>query len=160
MNKEIIQEIVKSVLEQQTNCETKMTLNYATTLIERIEGKAKEMGMSVVIAVADAAGRPVAIHCMDDSYIGSYDVALNKTYTAVAFQMSTEQLGRLAQPGESLYGIQFTNEGKIVIFGGGELLKKGDTIIGALGVSGGTAVQDTDLAKYGKMIFEEEVLCQ
>lgn len=160
MNKEIIEEIVKSVLNQQHSCEVKMTLKLACTLIEKIEAKATEMGMSVVVAVSDAAAKPVAIHCMDNAYMGSFDVALNKTYTSIAFQMSTEQLGRLAQPGESLYGIQFTNEGKIVIFGGGEVLKKGDTIIGALGVSGGTVVQDTELARYGKIIFEEEVLCQ
>ena len=62
--------------------------------------------------------------------------------------MSTAKLGELAAPGQSLYGIQFTNEGKIVIFGGGEPLMAGDRMIGAVGVSGGTAEQDTYLAEY------------
>ena len=91
--------------------------------------------------------------------MGSFDVALNKTYTSIAFQMSTEQLGRLSQPGQSLYGIQFTNQGRIVIFGGGELLAKDGVIYGALGVSGGSAEQDTDLAAYGKSMFEEVIAC-
>ena len=131
-----------------------MPLALAVKLIEGIEAKAAEWGMRVVTAVSDAAARPVAIHCMDGAYIGSFDVALNKTYTSIAFQMSTAQLGTLSGPGESLYGIQFTNEGRIVIFGGGEVLKRGDVIVGALGVSGGSAEQDTALAAYGKTLFE------
>ena len=123
-------------------------------LIEKIEAKAAEWNMRVVTAVSDASGRPVALHSMDGAYIGSFDVALNKTYTSIAFQMSTAQLGTLSRPGESLYGIQFTNEGRIVIFGGGEVLKRGDAIVGALGVSGGSAEQDTALAAYGKSVFE------
>ena len=136
-----------------------MTLEIACKLIRRIEEKAAEQDMRVVTAVSDAAGRPVAVHCMDGAYMGSFDVALNKTYTSIAFQMSTEQLGRLSQPGQSLYGIQFTNQGRIVIFGGGELLTKDGVIFGALGVSGGSARQDTDLAAYGKSIFEEVIAC-
>ena len=131
-----------------------MSLALAVKLIESIEVKAAEWGMRVVTAVSDASARPVAVHCMDGAYIGSFDVALNKTYTSIAFQMSTAQLGTLSRPGDSLYGIQFTNEGKIVIFGGGEVLKRGDVIVGALGVSGGSAEQDTALAAYGKSVFE------
>lgn len=136
-----------------------MPLKLAVKLIERIEAKAEEWGMRVVTAVSDAAGRPVAIHCMDGAYIGSFDVALNKTYTSIAFQMPTAQLGKLSQPGESLYGIQFTNDGKITIFGGGEVLKHNDVIIGALGVSGGSAEQDTALAAYGCSVLKEVITC-
>ena len=139
--------------------QTTMTLDKAVKLIEKIEAKAAEWGMRVVTAVSDASGRPVAVHCMDGAYMGSFDVALNKTYTSIAFQMSTAELGKLAGPGESLYGIQFTNEGKIVIFGGGEVLKQNGVIIGALGVSGGSAKQDTELAAYGKSVFEEVIAC-
>ncbi len=138
---------------------TDMTLAMACKLIERIEKKAAEWNMRVVTAVSDASGKPVAVHCMDGAYPGSFDVALNKTYTSVAFQMSTAELGALSQPGQSLYGIQFTNQGRIVIFGGGELLKKNGVILGALGVSGGSAAQDTELAAYGKSIFEEVIAC-
>lgn len=150
----IVQEVVK-----MTSASQGMTLVLAVKLIEKVEAKAAEWGMRVVTAVSDASGRPVAVHCMDGAYIGSFDVALNKTYTSVAFQMSTAKLGTLSQPGESLYGIQFTNGGKIVIFGGGEVLEQNGKMIGALGVSGGTAKQDTDLAAYGKSVFEEVLTC-
>lgn len=138
---------------------TSMPLQLAVKLIERVEAKAAEWNMRVVTAVSDAAGRPVAVHCMDGAYIGSFDVALNKTYTSIAFQMSTAELGKLSQPGESLYGIQFTNDGKLTIFGGGEVLKHQGVIIGALGVSGGSAQQDTDLAAYGSSVLEEVITC-
>lgn len=154
-----------------------ITLRLAVALIERIERLAEELGMRIVAAVSDAAGRPVAIHCMDGAYIGSFDVALNKAYTAIAFQMSTARLGELAAPGQPLYGIQQTNEGRIVIFGGGEPLTRMDLdggsiaddsrsdeaassrIIGAVGVSGGTAEQDTYLAAYARSIVKEVVSC-
>ncbi len=135
-----------------------MPLALAVKLIEKVEAKAAEWDMHVVTAVSDAAGRPVAVHCMDGAYMGSFDVALNKTYTAIAFQMSTHRLGSLSRPGESLYGIQYTNGGRIVIFGGGEILKQNEVIIGALGVSGGSAEQDTALAAYGKRILESGAL--
>ena len=86
-------------------------------------------------------------------------MAVNKAYTCVAFQMSTAALGELARPGESLYGIQYTNGGRIVIFGGGEPLIYEGKIIGALGVSGGTAEQDTALAAYGASLLKEVISC-
>lgn len=151
------QEIIKAVLKQ-CRCQD-MTLTLAKLLIEKIEVKAAQMGVAAVIAVADKAGRPVAVHCMDDAFIASFDVALNKTFTSAALKMSTAELGELSQPGQPLYGIQHTNDGKIVIFGGGEPLEADGKIIGALGVSGGTAEQDTALAAYGKDAFKEVIKC-
>ncbi len=141
--------------EKSQPVQVALPLERAVKLIERVEQKASQMGLAVVTAVSDASGRPIAVHCMDGAYIGSFDIAVNKTYTSIAFQMSTEQLGKLSQPGESLYGIQFTNGGKLVIFGGGELLERNGVILGAIGVSGGSAAQDLELAQYGKNIFEE-----
>lgn len=96
---------------------------------------------------------------MDGAYIASYDIAVNKTYTSAGLKMSTAKLGELSQPGQPLYGIQFTNEGKIVIFGGGEPLESEGNIIGALGVSGGSAEEDTFLAAYGREILKEVISC-
>ncbi|MBR2404577.1 MAG: heme-binding protein [Clostridia bacterium] len=134
---------------------TSITLDIAKKLIAKVEDKAKQMGVNAVVAVADAHARPVAIECMNNSYIASYDVALNKAYTVVALKMSTMALKPLSQPGASLYGIQFTNEGKIVIFGGGDPLIYNSQIIGGLGVSGGTEEQDTALSAYGAQILKD-----
>lgn len=149
MKQQEMEVIVRRVLNE-LGTGVAMSLKLATGLIAQTEAKAQELGVHAVIAVSDASGRPVAVHCMDGAYIGSYDVALNKTYTAVAFQMPTDRLAALAAPGGELYGIQNTNDGKIVIFGGGEPLYLGDVMIGAIGVSGGTAEQDTMLGRYAK----------
>ena len=144
-----MEQTVRSVIRRMT-ASSVMNLAFARNLIREVEKKAQEMGVKAV-------GRPVAIECMDGAYIGSFDVALNKTFTSVAFQMSTAELGKLASPGGSLYGIQNTNDGKIVIFGGGEPLYVDDVLIGAIGVSGGTAEQDTALGAYGKNIAKEVI---
>ena len=158
MDKYNLERMVKNLVGNAIVKEV-MSLELAVKLIEVVEEKAKEMGMRVVAAVSDASGRPVAVHCMDGAYHGSFDVALNKTYTATAFQMSTAELSILCQPGRDLYGLQFSNDGKVMILGGGEPLMVGDTMIGALGVSGGTAVQDTELAAYGKSMLKEVIAC-
>lgn len=152
----IVAAITKNVLKENN---VKMTLFLAKKIIEAVMKKADEMGVNAVVAISDEGARPVAVECMDNSYIASYDIALNKSYTAVSLKMSTEELKPLAQPGSPLYGIQFTNGGKIVVFGGGVPLKFSGKIIGGLGVSGGTEEQDTYLANYGERLFKEECVC-
>ena len=156
MGEKDMESIVREVVKQMKPAPT-MNLKLALALMEKVEAEAQRIGVKAVVAVSDASGRTVAIHCTDGAYIGSFDVALNKTYTSVAFQMSTAKLAELAAPGGSLYGIQFTNEGKIVIFGGGEPLYVDDVMIGAIGVSGGSAEQDTYLGAYGKNILKEVI---
>ncbi|MBO5232297.1 MAG: heme-binding protein [Clostridia bacterium] len=149
------QELKRLITEVVSSLGGDMTLDLALTLTEKVKAKAKEMGVNAVVAVSNSAGNPVTVQCMDDSYIASYDVALNKAYTVVALKMPTTTLKELATPGGSLYGIQFTNGGKIVIFGGGvPLYNKAGKIIGGLGVSGGSEGQDTALAEFGGEVFK------
>ena len=156
MNERDLHYLVDTIVREMDTFSYDITLEQSRTLSEQIRKKAKEMGVNAVVAIANRSARPVLIECMDDSYIASYDVALKKAFTVVSLKMSTSDLKPLAQPGASLYGIQFTNNGKIIIFGGGEpLCNKEGKIIGGLGVSGGTEEQDTALAAYGKEIFEK-----
>lgn len=154
MEDQYIAEVVSCVV-QNVQKSTDVTLDKAVKLIEGIEAEATRMGVNAVVAVANRGGRPVAVHCMDDSYIASYDIALNKAYTCAALKMPTTQLKKLSQPGGELYGIQHTNEGKIVVFGGGVPLGSGGKVIGGLGVSGGSEAQDTALAEYGEKLWKE-----
>jgi len=132
-----------------------VTLGKALALCEAVKAKASEMGVKAVVCVSDSGGHPILVECMDDAYIASYDVAVNKAFTVVSLKMSTSTLKPLAQPGGSLYGIQFTNSGKIVIFGGGEpLTDRGGTVVGGLGISGGSEEQDTALAAFGRKYFD------
>ncbi len=152
MDEKALGAVVDAVVRRVTG---NLTLATAQRLSQLVREEAARIGVNAVVAVSDKAGRPILVECMDDAYIASYDIALNKAYTVTALKMSTSQLKPLAQPGQPLYGIQFTNQGQIVIFGGGEPLKVGDTIVGGLGVSGGSEEQDTALAVFGKQIFEQ-----
>lgn len=129
----------------------------AAALCRALRLRAREQGFRVVAAVCDAGGNAVALQRDDDAYIASVDVASNKAFTAVSLKMTTEQVGRLAQPGAPLYGVQHTNQGRIVIFGGGAPLMRDGVIVGGLGVSGGSAEQDTALCDYGVQLFEKEM---
>ena len=156
MNNVDITSIVSALVHDLKDDMDDMTLEAALSLAEEVKKKAAEMGVKAVVAVANRGANPVLVQCMDDSYIASFDVALNKAYTSVALKMPTCHLSNLAKPGSPLYGIQHTNAGKIVIFGGGEpLMNKQGKVIGALGVSGGSESEDTALAAYGKEIFEK-----
>lgn len=154
MDSSQITEIVRNVIMQQKQA---MSLELAKTLAERVEERAAMMGVKAVVVIMNSGANPVLVHCMDDSFIASYDVAFNKAYTVVGLKISTIELKKLAQPGGPLYGIQNTNDGKIVIFGGGEPLMIGGRIAGGLGVSGGTEDEDTALAAYGRQVFMELV---
>lgn len=158
MNESEIRRIVQDTISSIKSDKSHMTLELAEKLCNAVITKAKQMGVKAVVCVSDAAGNPRLVKAMDDAYIASYDVAVNKAFTVVALKMSTLELKPLAQPGESLYGIQFTNGGKIVIFGGGNPLKDDDGhIVGGLGVSGGSEADDSALSAYGQRYFETEM---
>lgn len=137
------------------NAALKLNLNTAKKLIEKIEQHASELGMKAVIAICTPDGNPIAVHVMDGAYLVSFDVALKKAYTAVAVKMSTLELGKLAQPGQTFYGIDKLDNGKIVIFGGGVPLVSNGMLIGGLGISGGTGEEDDSLAQYGLSMLPE-----
>lgn len=122
-------------------------------LCRQVLEKAKSQGLAVVTACCDAGGNLVSLLRDDGAYIASIDVAQNKAYTSVALQMPTENLAELCGPGGSLYGLQHTNQNRIVIFGGGVPLRHNGVLIGGFGVSGGTTEQDTFLARYAHDTF-------
>ncbi|MEZ0576759.1 GlcG/HbpS family heme-binding protein [Halodesulfovibrio aestuarii] len=121
----------------------------ALRMIAAAEDKANEIGVPMVIAVVDRGGNLIAQVRQDDALLASIDLALNKAYTAVAVKVSTEVLGELAQPGQSLYGIQTDKQGRFVIFGGGLPVAHDGVIIGGIGVSGGSVEQDVACANAG-----------
>ena len=155
MNENEMRDIVRRTVLAHQMQKNEMTLSLAERIADAVMAEAKRMGVKAVVCISDGAGNPKLVKCMDDAYIASYDVAVNKAFTVVALKMSTMELKPLAQPGASLYGIQFTNGGRIVIFGGGDpLYGEGGRIIGGLGVSGGSEEQDAALSAFGRTYFE------
>ena len=148
-NTAMIQEVLKRM-----GIQGRITLDSAKRLIEKIEQEALRRNRPSVIAVCSPDGNPVAVHVMDGSFLVSFDMAVKKAYTSVAVKMSTMELSRLTQPGQTFYGLGKMSD-NIVIFGGGVPLKVGDTIIGGLGISGGTGEEDNSLAEYGLQVLNE-----
>jgi uncharacterized protein GlcG (DUF336 family) len=74
-------------------------------------------------------------------------VQRNKAWAARAFGMSTDDLSHLAQSGQQGFGINTTNDSRVVIFGGGIPVKRDGVVIGAVGASGGSVEQDIQIAK-------------
>ena len=90
---------------------------------------------------------------MDGAWIGSVDIAINKAFTARAFDLPTADLAADSQPGGQFYGIQESNKGRVVIFAGGVPLKRDGEVVGAVGVSGGDGEQDTKVAEAAAAAF-------
>lgn len=115
--------------------------------------KAEAIGIPVNIAVVDAGGNLKAFARMDDAFLGSIDIAVRKAVTARYFNMSTRTLGAAAQPGQPLFGIEASNDGLIIFAGGVLLTDKTGTIVGAVGVSGGTVDEDEAIALAGAAVL-------
>ncbi|MFD0694331.1 heme-binding protein [Paenibacillus sp. GCM10027628] len=126
-------------------------LNEATIqlMLQSAIEKAAELGITISVAVADRAGHLLGFRRHTGAELVSIALAQDKAYTAVLNRMSTAELGKLCQPGEELYGLQFNLGGRMVIFGGGIPIRDAkQVLLGAIGVSGGTVEQDVICAEY------------
>ena len=122
--------------------------------------KSRELKTAMNVAFVDAGGNLVVFFREPGAWLGSIDIAQSKAYTAVAFSgvggdpLPTDELGKLSQPGEPLFGIQNTNSGRIVIFGGGIPVYTDGVLAGAVGVSGSTVDNDIAVAKAAAGVFK------
>lgn len=122
-------------------------MSLAKQIIDSAEREADRIGVPMVISIVDYGGNLIALHRMDQALLASIDISINKAWTSVALKMPTAALAGLSAPGGPLYGIQTTNNGRIVVFGGGIPILQNNTIIGGIGVSGGSVEQDIHVAK-------------
>ncbi len=125
-----------------------ITLEQAEKVIAAAKEKATDINVPMNIAVVDRGGNLVAFVRMDGAWLGSKDIAIKKAQTANYFDMNSGEIGKLSQPGGDLYGIEISNNG-LISFPGGVLLKDGQDIVGAIGVSGGQVSQDYTVAEAG-----------
>jgi uncharacterized protein GlcG (DUF336 family) len=130
-----------------------VTLDDARRVIGAAEKKAVAIGQPMNVAVADAGGNLIAHVRMDGAWMGSIDISIKKAFTARAFDIATKDLAPLAQPGGDFFGINASNDGRIMIFAGGIPLKRGGKVVGAIGVSGGSGAQDQAVAEAGAAAF-------
>ena len=128
-----------------------ISLEAAKKLAASVECAAKAIGISVVTAVVNEGGNLICLEAMDNSYLASVRAAWDKAYTAAALKMPT-YVALEQSRGGALDGL--TNGNGILLLGGGEPLMAGDTLLGGIGVSGGTKEQDALLARVAVEIFK------
>lgn len=166
---EMVKEVVKKVIEKIKMAETPSTVDDTPkepsdaadqsllTLAKRMAAaarvKAEALQVPIVFSVVDKGGNLVYFERMEDSLLASIDISINKAYTANALKMPTNQVTDLAKEDGALFGIQFTNNGRIVTFGGGYPIIVDGNIIGGVGVSGGTADEDMAICQEGLAIL-------
>jgi uncharacterized protein GlcG (DUF336 family) len=126
-----------------------ITLRQANSVVKAAQKKAEEMGVKMNIAVVDAGANLKAFVRMDDAWLGSIDISIRKAKTARFFNMPTGEVGKLSQPGGSLFNIEHSNGGLITFPGGIPLKNRRGEIIGAIGVSGSTVEDDHTVAEAG-----------
>jgi uncharacterized protein GlcG (DUF336 family) len=130
-----------------------VTLRRAQAVLHAALVKADEIGVPMNVAVVDEGNNLAAFARMDGAWLGSIDIAQNKAYTARAFDMPTRELAPLAQPGAPLFGIEASNDGRLIVFAGGIPLTARGRVVGAIGVSGGSVEQDQAVAEAGAAAF-------
>ncbi len=126
-----------------------LKLDVTQRIIEAAKSKAEELNVKEDIAIVDAGGNLKAFARMDGAWLGSIDIAMRKARTTRFFDAESAKLGKMSQPGQPLYGIEFSNGGLITFGGGIPLEDSSGTIIGAIGVSGSTVANDVKVAEAG-----------
>ena len=126
-----------------------LTLSGARKALDAALAKAEAMGLRLCIAVTDTSGEPVATARMDGAPRLSAGIALNTAFTVAGFGgMSSGNWWDLIKDEPSLvHGI--THTPRLIVFGGGVGIFTDGELIGAIGVSGGSADEDTEAAQAG-----------
>lgn len=115
-------------------------------LIDDAISCANHIGIAVNISIYDQGGNLLAFQRMAEAPLGSIDIALKKGRSAVLFGVPTEALGKLASE-QQLAGFGQTNNG-LILFAGGEPVYSNELLLGGIGISGGTADQDKEIALF------------
>jgi glc operon protein GlcG len=119
-----------------------ITLDDAKRAMAAAEAEARKNNWNMAIAILDAGGHLILFERMDDVQIGSVDVAIGKARTSVNFKRPTKALDDLVSGGRNAF---LAIEGVVPLQGGLPVIADGK-LIGAVGVSGGTAPQDEQVA--------------
>ncbi len=125
-----------------------ITAEAALKAVLAAQETAKARNVPVVAAVVDAGGHLLACLRGDGAFVASIDIARDKAWTAAIFGASTDQLASgLSHSQVLLDGI--ASRPNVVLFGGGMPVRQNSTVIGGIGVSGGSEDDDRACAAAG-----------
>merc|ERR1712048_533842 len=144
-----------STMAQNVTATGDVSRRAAEKILEVALAKSESIGVKMNIAVVDNGANLVGFFRMDGAWLGSVDIAIKKAKTAIFFQMDTDSIGSLSQPGGPLFNIEHSNNGLITFPGGVPLKKKNGALVGAVGVSGSTVEDDKAVALAAAEAFKE-----
>ncbi|MFZ0530555.1 MAG: cob(I)yrinic acid a,c-diamide adenosyltransferase [Propionicimonas sp.] len=156
-----IEQVVRVAVARALGCESPtgplQAFDLATLklMAAAAEAKAAELGVPIVFAGVDAGGNLMLLHRMADSLLGSIDIAIGKAFTSAAFKLPTAALKDPSTPAGELHGIQNSNRGRVVVFGGGLPVFIDGRIVGGIGVSGGTVDEDVLIVTHAISTAQE-----
>lgn len=126
---------------------TRLSLAAATALIDAAIVRAESLGVAFTVTVVDAGGRTVAVNRMDGAPLVSIDGSSAKARTSVFFGgAATRDLQPAVQPGGPLFTMADASTDRLTFVGGGVPVLADGELIGAIGVGGGSADQDHEVA--------------
>ena len=122
-----------------------IALELAQKMVEAAARKAREIGVPQVIAVLDEGGTLKAFCRMDGAALISVEIAQNKAFTAL-FGFPTSDFFEFIKGDQSLlFGLPQLP--RVAAYGGGFPIRINGSVVGAIGVSGGTVQNDIDCAE-------------
>lgn len=111
------------------------------------------MRVAMSVAVVDSGDQLVAFERMDGADLVGITLARDKAFTALANRIATRDIAPVAQPGAEFYGYDSVAGGRTIVFAGGMPLERDGVLVGAVGVSGGSAEQDQRAADAAVAAF-------
>lgn len=119
-----------------------LTLAAARRMIAAVEEEAGALRVAMSVAIVDAGDQLVSFARMDGADLVGVRLAQDKAYTALVNRMPTRDLAAVVQPGTEFYGYDSLSGGRMIVFAGGMPLERDGVLVGAVGVSGGSADED------------------
>ncbi|MDQ6637916.1 MAG: heme-binding protein [Candidatus Dormibacteraeota bacterium] len=122
----------------------------AETVVAAAHAKARELGIQVTVAVVDEGGLLQVLSRMDGTPPISAQIAEAKAAGAALWHREGDSLAQVQQQRPAFF-TQVDRLARLPIMPGeGSLLmRRGDAILGAVGVSGGAPAQDRECAQAG-----------
>lgn len=131
-----------------------LTSEAAQRLLDEAERRARELDNPFTIAVVDESGVLKAFRRMDGAVLLSVQIATDKAYTAAGFGLTTATWGEMVR-GDALLGLAGPSSiDRLVAIGGGVPVTVDGAVVGGIGVSGGTAEMDADVAQAAVAALE------
>jgi uncharacterized protein GlcG (DUF336 family) len=126
-----------------------ITLDGANAIVVAAVTKAKELGLSEVVAVYDESEVLKALVSMDGARITSVNFALDKAYTSARRQAATQDLADAMASSPEVTWHSFLKQPRLTLLGGGIPIVVNGQVVGGIGASGGTIAQDIEVANAG-----------